>query len=349
MGAFTVKAAGAASFSLSAVTEREAGVAFAVTVTALDAWRNAAKGYAGSKTLAWSGPASAPSGTAPEYPTSATTVTFTEGAGTASAIKLFDAQSSTALTVKEGAVEGTTNAFTVKAAGASSFSVSTPTEREASVAFSVTVTAFDAWHNLAKSYTGSKTLAWSGPASSPSGTAPEYPTSATTVTFTEGAGTASAIKLFDAQSSTALTAKQAKTTVEGTSGSFTVKATAAERLGWSRAEVSAGSIKAGTCPFACTTASIGHGATFKAYASVTDAYGNIVSNLGGVHAAKAEKTSGAGTLTYATGLAIPASGLAEASTPVEYTSPASGTSEAVLKLVVETGTAYTEAEAHVKY
>ena len=47
--------------------------------------------------------------------------------------------------------------------------------------------------------------------------------------------------------------------------------------------------------------------------------------------------------------ASPTSGLAESSTIFEYTSPASGTSEAVLKLKIEEGTAYTEAEAHVKY
>ena len=74
-----------------------------------------------------------------------------------------------------------------------------------------------------------------------------------------------------------------------------------------------------------------------------------MSNLGATHKAKVEKTGGEGTLTNATGLAIPTSGLAESSAIFEYTSPASGTSEAVLKLKVEEGTAYTEAEAHVKY
>ena len=112
--------------------------------------------------------------------------------------------------------------------------------------------------------------------------------------------------------------------------------------------VTAGKLE-GTCLFACTTSSIGASKKFTAHASVTDKYGNIVSNLSGTHKAKVEQTSGAGTLTNATGLAIPTSGLAESSTIFEYTSPASGTSEAVLKLKVEAGTAYTEAEAHVKY
>ncbi len=228
--AFTVKAAGASIFSVPTPTEREAGVAFNVTVTAWDTWHNTANSYAGSKTLAWSGPSNSPSGQAPSYPGTATTVTFTAGVGTAAAIILYDAQSTT-LTAKEGAIAGTTPAaFTVKAAGASIFSVPTPTEREAGVAFNVTVTAWDTWHNTANSYAGSKTLAWSGPSNSPSGQAPSYPGTATTVTFTAGVGTATAIILYDAQSTT-LTAKEG--TIAGTTpAAFKVKASAATRLGF---------------------------------------------------------------------------------------------------------------------
>ena len=217
----------------------------------------------------------------------------------------------------------------------------TPVEQEAGVAFNVTLTATDEYGNLAKSYTGAKTIAWSGPASSPNATAPEYPTAATAVTFTEGVGTAVAIKLSDAQSTT-LKAKEGS--IEGTTGSFTVAAAEPERFAWSHAEVTApAKLEAGTCPFACVTTSIGASKKFKAHASVTDKYANIVSNLGATTKAKVEKTSGEGTLTNATGLTIPASGLAES------TSPASVASEAVLKLKSEEGAAYTEAEAHVKY
>jgi hypothetical protein len=340
--AFTVKAASASSFSVPTPTEKEAGATISETVTALDTWHNTAKSYAGVKTLAFSEPASSPSGKAPSYPA---TVTFTTGAGTAS-IKLYAAQSTT-LKITEGAIEGVTGSFTVKAAAAKKFTVPTPVEQEAGVAFNMTLTAFDEYGNLAKGYTGAKTLAWSVPANSPSGQAPEYPSSATAVTFTEGVGTAVAIKLSDAQSTT-LKAKEG-TTVEGTSGSFTVKATTPERFAWSHAEVGAGKLETGTCPFACITTSIGASKKFKAHASVTDTFGNIVSNIGATNKAKVEKTSGEGTLTNATGLTIPASGLAESSGVCEYTSPASGTSEAVLKLKSEEGTAYTEAEAHVKY
>ncbi len=339
---FTVKAASATSFSVPTPTEKEAGVSFNETVTAWDTWHNTAKSYAGAKTLSFSEPASSPNGKAPSYPA---TVTFTAGAGTAS-IKLYDAQSTT-LKITEGAIEGTSGSFTVKAAAAKKFSVPTPGEQEASLAFNVTLTAIDEYGNTATAYTGAKTLTWSNPASSPSSTAPEYPTSATAVTFTAGVGTASQIKLDDAQSTT-LKAKEGS--IEGTSGSFTVTAAAPERLAWAHTEVTApAKLETGTCPFACITTSIGASKKFKAHASITDAYGNIVSNLGATTKAKVEQTSGAGTLANATGLSIPASGLAESATIFEYTSPASGTSEAVLKLKSEEGATYTEAEAHVKY
>jgi hypothetical protein len=340
-GSFTVKAGPATSFSLPAQSERTAGTAFNVTVTAWDAWHNTAKSYTGAKTLAWSGPASSPGGQASSYPA---TVTFASGAGTAS-IKLYDAQSTT-LKASEGTLEGATGSFTVKAAATKKFSVPTPSEQEAGVAFNVTLTATDEWGNLTTSYAESKTLTWSEPASSPSGQAPEYPSTATTVTFSEGVGTATQVKLYDAQTTT-LKVKEGAT-VTGASGSFTVRASAPERFAWAHAAVTAGSIE-GTCLFTCTTASIKNSKKFTAHASVTDAYGNIVSNLSGTHKAKVELTSGAGTLTNATGLTIPTSGLAESSGVFEYTSPASGTSEAVLKLKSEEGTAYTEAEAHVKY
>jgi len=348
-GSFTVRAASAVSFSLPTPSEQTAGTAFNETITAWDTWHNTAKTYTGAHTLVFSEPAASPSGKAPSYPAS---VTFTAGVGMAS-IKLYDAQSTT-LKVREstveGSIEGATGSFAVKAGATKKFIVATPSEQEAGVSFDVTLTATDEYGNTATSYSGAKTIAWSGPANSPSSAAPEYPSSASTVTFTAGIGTASAIVLADAQTTT-LKAKEGSS-VEGASGSFTVASGEPERLAWSHAEVSAGKLESGTCPFACVTTSIGSGKKFKAHASVTDAYGNIVSSLGSAAKAKVELTSGSGTLTNATGLTIPTSGLAESSTVFEYTSPASGTSEAVLKLRVESGSGLsglTEAEARVKY
>src|SRR5206468_7588941 len=76
------------------------------------------------------------------------------------------------------------------------------------------------------SYTGSKTITFSGPGTAPDGTsAPTYPAS---VTFTNGVGTAS-ITLYKAETTT-LTATQG--TITGASPSFTVTAGSAAKLAW---------------------------------------------------------------------------------------------------------------------
>ena len=65
--------------------------------------------------------------------------------------------------------------------------------------FSITLTLVDANNNTVTSYSGTKTITYSGPASSPGGTAPSYTTS---VTFTSGQATGVATTLYDAQTTT---------------------------------------------------------------------------------------------------------------------------------------------------
>lgn len=89
-------------FLVSAPASATAGTAFNVTVTAQDVSNNTVTGYAGAKTLVWSGPANAPSGAAPTYPAN---VTFTAGTGTAS-VTLRKAET-VAITATEGAASGT--------------------------------------------------------------------------------------------------------------------------------------------------------------------------------------------------------------------------------------------------
>jgi hypothetical protein len=189
-----------------------AGQPFTETVTAFDAYGNVA-GYSGGKTLTWSGPAPSPNGTAPAYP--ANPVTFTAGATTVS-ITLYDVQT-TALSVTDGVVSGTTAAFAVAPAPAGFFAVATPPNQTAGKAFSVAISALDGYGNAATGYSGAQALSFSGPLSSPNGTAPGYPAS---VTFTKGAGSAT-MTLFDAQTTTITVAQGSLT---GTSGSFTVGA-----------------------------------------------------------------------------------------------------------------------------
>src|SRR6185437_5635078 len=81
--------------------------------------------------------------------------------------------------------------------------------------FNVTIKALDQSGFTFPNFTGTQTIAFSGPSNSPNGTAPVYPA---TVNFTNGVGTAS-VTLFDAQTTT-LTATQGPVT--GTSGTITV-------------------------------------------------------------------------------------------------------------------------------
>ncbi len=225
-GNVVVGPAAASTFTIPTPATQTAAIAFNVTLTAFDAYGNTAIGYTGAKTITFSGPAKSPNGTSPTYPGS---VAFTNGAATAS-ITLVDAQT-TALTATQGSVTGATGSFTVTAGSATNFSISTPATQTAGAAFNVTLTGQDTDGNTVTGYTGPKTITFSGPGQSPSGTAPTYPAS---VTFTNGVGTAS-ITLVDAQSTT-VTATQGSTT--GTTGSFTINPAAVNALAFTSAAVS---------------------------------------------------------------------------------------------------------------
>jgi hypothetical protein len=212
---FTVNpSATASSFTVSNPGAQTAGAAFNETITAFDAWGNAATGYTGSKAITFSGPSNSPSGHAPTYPSS---VTFSNGVGTAS-VTLYDVQS-TSLTATQGSATGNSGTFAVSAGSANSFTVANPGTRTAGTSFSETITALDTWGNTATGYSGPQTLTFSGPSNSPNASTPTYPSS---VTFTSGVGTAT-VTLVDAQSTT-LTATQGSVT--GTSTSFTVSPSA---------------------------------------------------------------------------------------------------------------------------
>jgi hypothetical protein len=226
--AVTVSPASANSFTVPTPSTQTAGGAFSETLTAKDAYGNTATGYEGSKTITFSGPANSPSGEAPKYPAS---VSFTGGVSSpAASITLFNATSAT-LTATQGTIMGSSGSFAVSAASANKFTVPTPSTQTAGGAFSETLTAVDPYGNTATTYTGSQTIAFTGPASSPNGKAPAYPTS---VSFGAGVGTAS-ITLYDAQT-TALAATQGG--VSGSSASFTVSAATASSLSLAAASTS---------------------------------------------------------------------------------------------------------------
>src|SRR5664280_1581944 len=204
-----------------------AGTAFSVKLTALDAYGNTATGYSSSKTVAWSGPGSSPGNNAPSYPAGATAVTFANGVGTATGIILYKAETPPLQAQDSNAtsIKGTAS-FAVSAATAASYSLTDTSgnplgAQTAGTAFSVKLTALDAYGNTATGYSSSKTIAWSGPGSSPGNNAPSYPAGATAVTFANGVGTATGIILYKAETPTLQAQDSNATSIKGTA-SFAV-------------------------------------------------------------------------------------------------------------------------------
>ena len=180
-------------FTVSTPGNVTAGAPFSATITAQDAAGNTVVACTGSQAIGFSGPSSAPNGTAPSYPAS---VSFASGAGGAS-ITLYDAQSTT-LTAAQRAVTGTSGSITVGTGQNQHIVASAASPQVAGTAFNVTLTGQDAWGNTPGTLSGTKSVSFSGPASSPNGTAPAYPA---TATFSAGHATAS-VTLKDAQTTT---------------------------------------------------------------------------------------------------------------------------------------------------
>jgi hypothetical protein len=310
---FTVAAATAGSFSLS-TPEPTAGTQFNETLTAKDAFGNTATSYTGSKTVTFSGPASSPSGKAPSYPSGQ--LSFTSGAATA-AITLYNAASTT-LTATQSAITGTSASFTVAPATASTFTIASPGTQTAGTAFSLSLTASDAYGNAA-AYEGAKTITFKGPEASASETAPLYPAS---VSFTAGKGTAS-VTLYDA-GTISVEASQSGGP-KGTSSSFAVNPAAAAKTAWTGTSSNTGAAE-GLCLFTCTWGNFFKIREWSSHVSVTDIYGNVVANVGTGHSVTLTMTETASTGKLSTkSLTLPATGTATSSSSVIYTSPNSNT------------------------
>jgi hypothetical protein len=216
--AVTVAAATASKFVPSAAdTTPMAGEADNLTITAIDAYGNLATSYTGSKSLTFSGAATIgtnkptvanSSGTATAFGT-ATAITFSAGVASVSSSKngvmtLYKAESPS-ISVTDGTVTTATPLeVTVASAAATKLALTattvTPT---AGAADNLTVTAQDTYGNTATSYTGSKSLTFSGPLTSPSGEVPTVSNSAggdipigsaTALSFSAGVAAASAGK-----------------------------------------------------------------------------------------------------------------------------------------------------------
>jgi hypothetical protein len=200
------------SLNLDVITPTPvAGGNTSVGIIAYDQYGATFSSYSGPECLSFAGPANAPNGRAPSYTNAGTCsggniVDFASGVGSAN-LTLFDAQSTT-LNVTDvlSLVAGSTS-ISVAPGKLQTLAVAPQTSTPvAGTQFTTNLTALDEYGNVDSNYTGAECVAFSGPAASPNGTQPSYPTGASCstgspVTFAAGSATgsdAAAITLFDA-------------------------------------------------------------------------------------------------------------------------------------------------------
>jgi hypothetical protein len=131
-----------------------AGVAFSVSLTALDAYGNTATTYTGNHAIVFDSTATAaPDGTAPIWPPNEI-VPFVTGQGTTSiGFTLFDAGETPTITATDPtppAISGTSSAITIAPGPVNDYTVTSASYTQAvGVPFTVTVTARDQYENVA--------------------------------------------------------------------------------------------------------------------------------------------------------------------------------------------------------
>lgn len=201
-----VAAAAVTHFVVSAPATATAGAAFSVTVTAFDAFNNIATGYAGTVHFTSSDAASTLPANSP----------LTNG------VRSFNVTLRTAGTqtiTAADTVNSSLMAFAtvaIAAAAATHFTVSAPATATAGAAFSITVTAFDAFNNTATGYSGTVHFTSSDAAS----------TLPANSTLTNGAGSFSAtLRTSGSQSITAT--DTVNNSITGTSNAIAVQPAAA--------------------------------------------------------------------------------------------------------------------------
>jgi hypothetical protein len=239
------------------------------------------------------------------------------------------------------------------------FTVTNPGTQTAGTAFTATIKALDLYNNAANGWTGTtQCVTFSGPTSSPDGTAPTYPaagscgTGNSNLTF-DSSGQAPATVTLRSAGSTTLTVTGS--TKSGTSTSFTVNAAGAARLAWTNVTKSAGT-PSNPCLFTCTDTALANFGTFSANVSVTDNFGNIVSGLGTGHTVTVSTpTSGAGSggaftaPTAGTSVTLTIGSGGAASSTVQFTFKAQNGNWTSDTFTAQTasGTSYTSATATV--
>lgn len=361
-----VGAAEVSKLALSAATASPvAGAADALTTIAQDAYGNVTPGYAGQRTLTFSGASAGPGGDVPTVSDAngqaipfgtGTTIGFVAGiasvaGGSNGVMRLYKSGAAT-VQVSVGSLSATLPTTTAAAEGAQLQIAAASTAPGAGVSNDLTIVAEDAYANIATSYSGARSLTFTGAAPSPSGAGPTVVDSAgtaipfgtpTTLDFSSGVASVTA------SSNGAMTLYRAgDASVAATDGAISTPAPPtlavapgeAARLGLIEVEYSAGTLEPG-CIFACTLSGLGNRGKVSARAAVTDDYGNTVDSIGKGHKAKA-KTDGSGTISGSK-LSFPRKGPAESKKPFTFKAKASGGFVETITVAVKKGTAYTSA------
>jgi hypothetical protein len=338
----------------AATTTPTAGAPDALTIKAFDAYGNASTNYTGSHNLTFSGPAASPSGTAATVENSAgsqiaigssTSIAFVEGVATggiATGGKLTVYKSGAAtLKAAEGSTVTTPTALSLTVAPAAAASLSltaSTTAPPTTTAVSLTTTAKDAYGNTATSYTGSKNLIFtaSGVAAetSPGGTVPGVANSsgvnvafgtATSITFTAGVATVASskngvLRLYKVGSAS-LTVGDG--TFTSPAVAFTVTVGAAKRVAFTNLIASVGTVS-NPCFFTCTVTGLGNSGTITSALTITDEYGNAISEIGTGKSASVSSSGTTGSSISGSPMGVASTGTATTTTSFTYTPPTSG-------------------------
>jgi alpha-tubulin suppressor-like RCC1 family protein len=231
------------------------------------------------------------------------------------------------LTSTDGSLtSAVSGSFTISAGAPVSFTVTNPGTRTAGTTFTVTLTASnDAYGNAPTSYAGTQCIAFSGPTASPNGTTPLYPQGScpvgqSAVTFNaSGVGILAGVTLYDATTSTTLTATDMVNGTTGTSGAFTVN----------------GLATMGSLVLTAATTTPTAGAADNLTISAGDTWGNLITTYTGQRNLTFSGAGMAGTVhptvSNRTGTAVNF-GTAESITFTNGVATVTGTSNGVMRL-----------------
>ncbi|MDE2232488.1 MAG: hypothetical protein KGJ95_10590, partial [Candidatus Omnitrophica bacterium] len=317
----TVSPGAAASLGLTAVSGTiTAGNTDQLTITAYDAYGNTATSYTGDKTYTFAGANTIGS----YHPTvtdksnstvnfgTAETITFTNGVSTAGGLMTLYQAETASVTGNDGSL--TTNALSVTVNSSSAVGLALTAASgtvTAGITDQLTITAQDTYGNTATSYTGDKTVTFSGANSigsyhptvtDKSGTAVNFGTSET-LTFTNGVSTAGGLMTLYKVENASITANDG--TFTSNALAVTVSPAAAASLSLTAA---AGSLTAGNTDQLTITAYDTYGNTATGYTGDKTITFSGANTIGTYHPTVTDKNAAAvnfgtsETLTFTNGV-----------------------------------------------